>query len=179
MAKQLIMLPDTGRSIVYAAIVAHLKSDPLLKSVRPAIQWQTFIDDGPSNQTAVENTGLPSINITPVAMPANQEAQTLQNSPLGMRLIITTPGLDARDALNLWGAIERALFPGDGSKTLNNSIREALHAGSVQQGKPLGSLQTINLSQPGVFSGANNPQSGLPSCITADGYVVALMTVPK
>lgn len=179
MAKQLTMLPDTGRTIAYAAIVAHLKADPVLQSVRPAIQWQTYIDDGPSPQTPIQNTGLPAIEMTPIPIPATQEAQVLQNSPLGIRLIVTTPGTDVRDALNLWGAIERSLFPGDGSKDLNSSIRSSLLAASNQQGKPLGSLQTINLSQPAVFAGANIPVSSLPSCITADGFIELKMTVPK
>jgi|GEM_PF-5231096 len=179
MAKLLTTLPDSARTIVYSMIIAHLKADPLLASVTPKIQWQTFIDDAPVAQTPIQNSGYPCIEITPLPLPATQEAQVLQNSPLGFRLIVTTPGNDSRDALNLWGAIEQSLFPGDGSKTLSNNIRASLAVAGTQRGRNIGSLQTILLSQPAVWGGATVPQGAIPNCITADGYITAIMTVPK
>lgn len=174
MAK-LLNLPDTARSIVYEAVVSTLKADPVLSGLNRRISWMTYLGET-AHQLPYENKALPAIEVVPLKLHATPEAQVLQNSPFGIRLIVTTAGLDVRDLLNLWGAVESALFPGDGSKTLGNNIRAALKARSDALGRPIGTFQTLNLMEPAVWGGADTTGTLL---MTADGFLVAQMTVPK
>lgn len=166
---KLLNIPDTARTIVYNTIIAALKADATLSATVKS--WNTFTEANVQQAVPFDNPGLPAIEIMPMGLPASPEAQVLQNSPFGIHVVVTTPGMDVRDLLNLWGAFEKVLFPGDGSKTLNNAIRAALASGA-----PPASLQTINLSQP-VFAPAGDTH-GTRSMV-AQGQIVAMMTVPK
>ena len=175
MAQLLAQLDDSARTIVYNQIVAALKADTTLKAVIPPGQWTTYTEDVPQTRNSpLENNGLPAIRILPFGLPATQEANVLQNSWFVIGISITTAGLDVRDLLNLWGAIEAALFPGDGSKTLANNIRAALAAAGAARGKNVGSIQTINLGVPAIA-----PSTDQSSFMTAEGNIIVPMTVPK
>lgn len=175
MAQLLTQLTDSARTIVYNMVVAALKADTTLSAVIPPGQWTTYTEDAPRvRNSPLENNGYPAIRILPFGLPATQEANTLQNSWFAIGIAITTAGLDVRDLLNLWGAVEAALFPGDGSKTLANNIRAALAAAGAAAGKNIGSIQTINLGVPAVA-----PSTDQSQFMTAEGNIVVPMTVPK
>jgi hypothetical protein len=178
MAKLLTGLDDSARTIVYAAIVAALKADATLTATIPAAQWTTYLDDsaGLRRNVPQDNNGLPAIRLMPFGTPAGSETQTRQNSPMGIQVKVTTAGHDVRDLMNLWAAFESALFTGDGSRVLNNAIRAALKSASEARGRSLGSLETINLVAPALGASTD---SGGNEFMTADGAIVAMMTVPK
>lgn len=174
MAK-LLNLPDTGRSIAYSMIVDALKADATLSTLTPALTWMTYL--GEDARQVPYSGNYPSIELIPFGGTASPEANTLQNSPLLIRAVICVAGLDIRDLLNLWGAFETALFPGDGSKTLSNNIRAAIATQATALGRNLGSLQTISLSQPIVKPGPETANQA--TFLTCEGFVTANMTIPK
>jgi hypothetical protein len=172
MAKQLKDLTDGARTIVYQMVVAALKADATLAATIAAGSWTTYLEDSAIvRNVPMDNNGLPACRMMPFGGPASSETQTIQNSPMGIAVVLTVAGHDVRDILNLWGAFEKALFPGDGSKTLNNAIRAALAANA-----PPASLQTINLGHPAIAPSSDSKGNGF---LTAEGVILVQMTVPK
>lgn len=168
-------IPDRAYSIVYKAIVDALKADATLSSVFKPTAWTTWMGDATQN-SPFESSVYPWIVTLPTFLPASSETQTRQSAPFGVRVIIAVAGLDVRDLMNLWGAVEDAVFPGDGSKTLNHSIRTALEQASVGRGRFVGTLTTIRLGHPALNVGID--QSGVQK-MTAEGLIIAEAMVGK
>jgi hypothetical protein len=139
---KLLDLPDHPRTIVYEKIVDALRVDPVLKSIIHPDGWRTFTDED-SNDTPPGEDTLPAIEVMPFGQGASSESPVSQFSPLGIAINIATEGLDVRDLLNLWGAVENALFPGDGSRVLGNAIRTAIVGTGAQ-------YETMNLGSPAI-----------------------------
>lgn len=105
-------LPASPHSIAFAAVVARLMRDPTLSAyVRTWRTWQGDTDDG-TEPTWEE---LPWVRLTPGAAPSDWEAVGVTRSPLAVRIETRQEGTRVSDALDLWGAITAALFPGDRS----------------------------------------------------------------
>jgi hypothetical protein len=165
---KILKLPDHPRSIIYTLIVQALKADPTLRRVVAPDAWRTYLDE-PDNDTPPGEDTLPSVEVLPFGQGALPESPIAQSSPLGIAITIATEGLDVRDLLNLWGAIEHALFPGDGSRTLGAAIRAAI-AGTGAQ------YETLNLSSPAIT--ASGPAID-KQIMVASGTLNVMMRVPK
>lgn len=137
-----LKLKDGVRSTVYATIVQALKSDPTLKGTIHPDGWRTYTDEDDNDTPPGEDT-LPAIEIMPYGLAAQPASLITQESSLGIGVNIATEGLDVRDLLNLWEAVEGALFKG-GDATLLHSLKAALSA----LGK--GQVASINLTSPAI-----------------------------
>ena len=177
MAKILTGLPDSARTIVYEMVVAALKADVTLSATIAAPQWTTYLEaDGSNRNTAIEANAYPAIHLLPFGMGASSETQVRQDAPFGIAATITTAGHDIRDILNLWGAVEAALFTGDGGKALNNGIRAALATAGQARGRFVGSMSTIRLLSPAI---APSMDSNGSKFMTAAGSILVELQVPK
>jgi hypothetical protein len=165
---RLLKIPDHPRAIIYTLIVQALKSDPTLRRLIGPDAWRTYTDE-PNNDTPPGEDTLPAIEVLPFGLAAGPESPIASFSPLGIQVNIATEGLDVRDLLNLWGAVEGALFKGDGSRVLGTAIRAAI-AGSGAQ------YETMNLSSPAI----SPTQHGLhKQVMLAGGTLNVMMRVPK
>lgn len=177
MAKLLTNLPDCAQTIAYEMIVAAIKADPVMSATIPPGQWTTYLDEASAVRNVPnDNNGFPCIRIMPFAGGTSPEANVIQNAGLGIAITLTTAGHDVRDIMNLWGALSRAIFSGDGSKALANAIRTALAAAGSSQGRNVGSLQTFRLVLSGVGPSTDSNDTKF---MTAEGAIIAEMTVPK
>lgn len=140
--KLLTGLPDHPRSVVYAMVVAALKADPTLSATIHPDGWRTYLDEDDNSTPPGEDT-MPSLEALPFGQGAGPESLVTQQSPLGIAINVATEGLDVRDLLNLWGAVEAALMPGDGSRALMQSIRSALVGTGAQ-------VSDVRLSSPAI-----------------------------
>jgi hypothetical protein len=90
--------------------VSILKHDPVLKTVVKAENFRAWT--GASHDNMVfEFSGSPSIRITPSNGPETWKFPSAFTGWLFLNVDILIPGTDADDQLNLWDAIERALYP--------------------------------------------------------------------
>lgn len=141
---KLLKIPDHPRTIVYDLVVKALKSDPILRATIHPDGWRTYTDE-PDNDTPPGEDTMPCLEVMPFGQAASPESFIAQASPLGIAINIATEGLDVRDLLNLWGAVENALFTGDGARPLGTAIRAALAlSGTGAQ------FETLNLSSPAI-----------------------------
>jgi hypothetical protein len=129
-------LPGGQRSKVYRRLVELLKADPTLSSVVKT--WMTWEDEQlqePVLQTAPAILLSPSIGPMPMASADSFVSDFVVN----VGLVIE--GRCATDALDLWEAIENALYPPD--RGLQQAIQRELSScefravtGLVQFGRP-------------------------------------------
>lgn len=179
MPKLLTNLQDHARTIVYEMIVAWLKADPVLSVTVDPYSWTTYIDDDAAiGNVPNDHRSLPAIQLTPYGTraPALPTTQTLQGTPFWIQATVVVAGHDARDLLNFWGALEAAIFTGDGSRVLSGSIRDALAAAGTARGRKVGSLSTITLVAPEIKAGTDANQQ---PWMAAEGAILADMYVPK
>jgi hypothetical protein len=105
-------LPVSPRTKVFRAITGILQRDPVLSSVIRPPNFRTW-SGGQHDNTEFTYSSSPSIRITPTNGP---EAWKFPDAFMGwlfLNVDMLIPGTDADDELNLWFAIERALYPED------------------------------------------------------------------
>ncbi|AGA28383.1 hypothetical protein [Singulisphaera acidiphila] len=177
MAK-LLSLPDCAQAIAYQQIVAALRADPTIGLLVPEAQWTTHLEDATvKRNTGPDCNGLPAVRIMPFSAGVTPEAQTIQNSAMGLAITATTAGHDVRDIMNFWYALTAPVFTGDGNKTLTDSIRTALRQASIDRGGiNIGSLQTIRLGMPAIGPSADSLGNKF---MVAEGLIHVEMTVPR
>jgi hypothetical protein len=105
-------LPVGARTKVFRAITAILRRDPVLSSV---VRPQNFRDWAGASHDTIEFTFSSSvaIRITPTNWPETWKYPDAFKGWLFLNVDMLIPGTDADDELNLWQAIERALYPED------------------------------------------------------------------
>jgi hypothetical protein len=135
-------LPEGPRAIVYEAICQALRNDPTLKTIIPPGGWRTYTGEDDSDAPPGEDS-LPAIEVLPYGTAASSESMLSQSSPLGIGINVATEGLDVRDLLNLWDAVEGAIFKGDGQGALLNLFKARLNGTGAR-------VLQVNLSQPGI-----------------------------
>ena len=90
---------------------------------------------------------------------------------MGISINVATEGLDVRDLLNLWEAVEAALFKGDGLASLLKQLKTALAAL-----KRPGQIASVNLTQPAITAA----QTALDKqMLVASGTILVQLRVPK
>lgn len=155
-------VPASSRRLVFRKLIGVLQADKVLK--RAVKSWHVFDGSDAAGDTEPFAEGeLPAVRILPFGQGASPETPVSQSSPLGIRLELAVDGYNVDDILDLWGAFEAALFPGDGARTLLSTLREV--ATGVNQ---------VNLTQPAITVNAQ----GLPEGVmAAAGTISVLMTV--
>jgi hypothetical protein len=103
-------LPTAPRTKVFRAIISILKNDPVLSSVIRPPNFRAW--SGGSHET-VEFTysSAPAIRITPTNGPDLWKFPSAQVGLLFLNVDLLIPGTDADDQLNLWWALEKAIYP--------------------------------------------------------------------
>lgn len=166
---KLLDLPDGIRATVYGIIVRTLRDDPLLGGIIHPGGWHTYLDLGTADAPPGEDS-LPSIELLPFGMAAAPASLVTQEAPFGIGINVATEGTDVRDLLNLWEAVEGALWKGDGLRALLPKLKSAL----VDLGR--GQVATVNLTSPAVTVS----QPGLDKQIlVAAGQILVQLRVPK
>lgn len=120
-----LKLQDGIRSTVYTIVVGALKAHPTLKATIHPNGWRTYTDE-PDNDTPPGEDTLPWIEVMPFGLSAGPASLVMQESPMGIGINIACDSLDVRDLLNLWEAVEGALFKGDGQATLLHTLKSRL-----------------------------------------------------
>jgi hypothetical protein len=169
---QLQDLNASAWTLAYYRVVQALKLDPTLsKTIAPG-GWRTYTDED-SNDVGPGADALPALETLPFAAGASPLTITSQVAPLGIAISIATEGNDVRDLLNLWGAVHKALFPGDGSDPLRTTIRADFQAAVP----PIGAqIASVFLSSPAITPSAAGLQKQIMS---ASGTITLNMTVSK
>jgi hypothetical protein len=169
---QLEDLNDSAWTIAYYAVVQALKNDPVLSTAIAIGGWRTYTD-GDSDDVGPGEDSLPAIETLPFAAGASPLTITSQTAPLGIAIQVACEGADVRDLLNLWGAVHKALFPGDASTMLRTAIVAAFQAAKPPLGAQLASVQ---LSSPAITPSGTGLQKQFMS---ASGTITLNMTVSK
>ena len=105
-------LPVSPRTKVYRALCSILQHDPVLSTVIKPDNFRTWA--GKSHDNIVfEFSNSPSLRITPTNGPEEWKFPDAFMGWLYLNCEMLIPGTDADDELNLWWAIERAIYPED------------------------------------------------------------------
>lgn len=111
--------PESRETAVFAEVARHLKADgPLASVVRT---WRTW-DGSPKSDDPPSADQCPMVRLTPTARPIGLLASrgdgehSATDEALGVVIETWVAGFDAREPMNLWGLVRRALLsrPADG-----------------------------------------------------------------
>jgi hypothetical protein len=108
-------LPTCPRTTVFRKIVQILKNDPVLSNViRPGSlrSWSGSSHDN----VEFSYSQAPAIRLTPASGPEDWKYPDAQVGALYINVEMLVAGTDADDEINLWWAIERAIYPFDEAK---------------------------------------------------------------
>ncbi len=112
-------LPTSPRTKVFRAIDNILRRDPVLSSVIRPSSFRSW--NGSTHDAAEFSFSMcPAIRLTPSNGPEDWKFPDALVGWLMIKVEMLIPGTDADDELNLWWAIERAIYP-DG-RTLDNVL---------------------------------------------------------
>jgi hypothetical protein len=109
-AGQKIQLPDVEETIAFNAVDHILKGDPVLKRV--VKHYNAWTGDA-SDLMAPTPALCPFLQIAPRPSGSGWEAEGLHRMPISVGFTVAVNGSDARQLMNLWGFIRRALWPAD------------------------------------------------------------------
>lgn len=162
-------LQDGVRATLYQVIVDALKADITLQATIHPDGWRTYTDETDNSAPPGDDT-LPAIEVLPFAVHAIPASVTTQDAPMGISINVSTAGLDVRDLLNLWEAVEGALFAGDGQAVLLRTMKTKLAA----LGR--GQVASLDLTSPAITPN----QKALDSQqMTAAGALLLRLRIPK
>lgn len=140
-------LKQSARTATFRKIVSILRTDPVMKRV---FGDRIYAWDGAPDEAADQVAGeaQPSMRLTPSLGAMTWWSPDTQKGDLIIAVELMIAGLDVDDLLNLWEAIETALYPAD------NTARN----------KQIYSLQQVSAGQTGLCTftmpaNAQNPQS--------------------
>jgi hypothetical protein len=111
MATKPLPLTTSRRTATFRALEAILRADHTLRKVVADKHWYTW--DGSPASAGPLPANLVAIRLTPAPGPAEFWSPTEQESLLFIDVELTVPGLLIDDLLNLWQAVERAIYPED------------------------------------------------------------------
>lgn len=117
-------VPRGIRSTVFRMIEARLKADATLGGV--VAKWYTW-DGSPESASGLAVIPTPSVRLTPALGPVTWYGPAEQGGMLQVKIDLLTRTLNADDPLDLWEAIERAIYPSDRTDELawEQSLRDA------------------------------------------------------
>jgi hypothetical protein len=108
-------LPTSPRTLVFRTIVQILKADPVLSSVIRPGSLRAWSGSG-HDSMEFSFSQAPAIRITPSNGPEEFKFPDALTGALYLNVEMLVAGTDADDELNLWWAIERAIYPFDQAK---------------------------------------------------------------
>jgi hypothetical protein len=131
---------------VLRKVESILKVDPTLK--RTVKTWRTWREKPGQNAPFGSDLPLPAVRITPINGPQFWKFPDAFVGDLYLRFEMLLQGCDVDDPLNLWWAMETALYPG-GAQTLTNIT--ALQQAGAYSGLAEFSLPAYDDSPDGNF----------------------------
>lgn len=162
-------LADGIRSTVYTIIVGQLQADPTLLAVINPNGWQTYLEE--NDDTPLGEDSLPSLETLPFGGPSTPATLVTQDSPMGISICIATEGLDPRDLMNLWEAVEAALWKGSGPSGLLSKLSVALNLLPRK-----GQVAQVSLSTPAITPSAT---AAGKQYLAAAGTIHVQLRIPK
>jgi hypothetical protein len=114
---------------VYDRILLILRNDPTMKRVVKT--WRSWRELPGQHGPFSTDSPLPAIRVTPVNGPEQWRYPHAMVGPLYLNFEILLLGSDVRDAMNLWRAMQIAIYPG-GTGTFTNI--QALQAAGANSG---------------------------------------------
>jgi hypothetical protein len=108
-------LPTDATTTLFRALERVLRSDPVLKATVKT--WRTY-EGRPEDVQPPASTGLPWVRLTPRLGADDWWASSTMVGRLYLDAEIVIEGTCADDLLNLWGAVERAVYPNDAAARL-------------------------------------------------------------
>lgn len=139
-------LPPGVRAAVFRAIVQRLQTDPVLHGAVKT--WMTW-SSNPLDRSDATLGLMPAVRLTPQIGPTDWYTPDSMLGPLQIKVEMNVEGIDADDPLNLWEAIERALYPTDRADEL--AWEASLRAAGAETGQ-------VKFSQPASIQSADENQ---------------------
>ena len=103
-------LPDSPRKLVFRRIVQQLKNDPVLRrSLKTILAW----GGSPEDARPLTLDESPAIRLTPGFGPDEWRFPDGTSGWMFIKVEMLVPGFDVGDMIDLWWAIETALYPRD------------------------------------------------------------------
>jgi hypothetical protein len=131
-------LPTSPRTKVFRAICSILKQDPVLSSaIRP--ESMRFWSGAPHDTMEFSFSSAPAIRLTPAGTGEVFRFPSARTGDLLINVDCVIAGTDADDQMNLWWAIERAIYP-------DNFVLQQANVVALQQAGAYPGL--VEFSQP-------------------------------
>jgi hypothetical protein len=120
-------LPTSPRTSVFRAIVQILRNDPVLSATcRTILAWEGKPTDGQPLTLAM----APALRITPANGPNQWTYPEAFRGDLYLNVEVLVSGYDYDDLLNLWWAVQRAIYPKGQSMAIVLQLQQAgAHSG--------------------------------------------------
>ena len=133
-------IPVDPRSQVYKRICDQLRTDPVIGS---RVEWICW--DGARKDVIAVATDKPTVETSVKSEGQTWAAPDAFRGMLGVEIILYIPNsYDATDGLDLWGAIERALYP-QNKRDKQLAFEQQLRDAGAETGE-------IELSQPAAIT---------------------------
>jgi len=138
----LFNLPDSVRKLVLRRIVQQLRNDPILsRALKVILAWE----GKPGDDRPLTIAMAPGIRITPTFGPEMWAFPDATRGWMFLAVEMIVPGYDVGDMIDLWWAIETALYPRDSSRlAFQKDLREV----GLDQGLAGAYTGLIEFSQP-------------------------------
>jgi hypothetical protein len=138
-----LALPDSPRKLVFRRIVQQLKNDPVLKrSLKTLLAWGGTPED--ARPLTIDES--PGIRLTPGFGPDVWQFPDAQAGWMFIKVEMLVPGFDVGDMIDLWWALEIALYPRDWNARM--AFQQALREVGLPQGLAGAKTGLITFSQP-------------------------------
>jgi hypothetical protein len=139
-------LPQKTRATVFRLIVQRLQTDPVLSGVvKSWLVWKA----SPIDRSGITLGLTPAIRLTPQIGATDWYTPDSMLGPLQIKVELQVEGIDADDCLNLWEAIEEALYPA--SRTDELDWEASLRTAGAETGQ-------VKFSQPASIQSADENQ---------------------
>ena len=102
----LLTLPEDDRTIVFREFCYMLQDDPDLFEVLTWVTWE----GEPGESEAPTPEVCPWVRLTPMADESGRRTSERFSAPMLITIETAVEGSDVADSINLWGAIETAIF---------------------------------------------------------------------
>lgn len=119
-------LKPSPQRLIFRYLVKAFRSDPTLSRVVQS--WQVWDDDLPNNLRDPAITEMPCVRLSPSQGPDQFWGPEAFVGTLSVLIELYLPACDADDALDLYYAIRRAIYPTDPARRLT------IHRQLVQNG---------------------------------------------
>jgi hypothetical protein len=128
-ARSKLDLDDCPRTKVFRQVDAILRADPTLRRVFGAEGGRRFLSwegDPVRDAKPLDDKSAPAIRITPAAMGEDGwYSPEAQMGDLAIEVEILLRGTNVDDLMNVWWAVQRAIYPKSGAQDNANALRDA------------------------------------------------------